>query len=63
MFEVMYALVHDEDTGKALEPPLKLGRHFDTKDDIEKLRVDLKRQKDNGHKVSIYFAIKELANG
>ena len=63
MFEVMYALVHDEDTGKALEPPLKINRQFNTKKDIEKVRVDLKRQKDNGHKVNIYFAIKELANG
>lgn len=60
MLEILEAFVHDDDTGKNLEPPIKLNLVFNNKAEVDKYRRELKRQKENGHKVEVYFKTKEI---
>jgi len=60
MIQIISAIVHDEDTGKILEPTIKMNKEVSTEMELEEIRRNLKRQKDNGHKVEIYFIKKMI---
>ena len=59
-YEIIAVSAHDEDTGKALGKPEKINKMFASQTEIETYRKEVKKQKDNGHTVQVYFQVKQI---